>query len=137
MGAKKKKVEIEWSGQVRMLPGKKMVEAEKDVLDAIRTAVVRAGCMCMRNNIGAAKLGGHWVKFGLAKGSGDLICIVPPSGRFLSIEVKRPKKDATTPERVKDQAQWAEMVRMMGGVAGIAKSVADALDLVAEAKGLP
>lgn len=131
--AKSKKVETEWSGQTRLLPGPKLIESEKSVLDAIRTAVVAAGCICMRNNVGATKAAGRFIRWGLGKGSADLICVVPPHGRFLGIEVKRPKKSETTP----DQLVWAEGIRRYGGVAGVAKNVGEAMLLVAEAKRLP
>ena len=128
-----KKPSVEFTGQERLLPGPKMVEMERDVLDQIRTAVIAAGCVCMRNNSGASKIGRRFIRWGLGKGSADLICIVPPFGRFLGLEVKRPKHSEVTP----DQIVWAQGVRRYGGVAGIVKNVDEALALVAEAKRLP
>jgi hypothetical protein len=68
---------------------------------------------------------------GMAVGSADLIGIVGPHGRFLSIEVK------TAKGRVSEaQEDWARIVRSRGGVAGIARSVEDALELVEKARRL-
>lgn len=67
---------------------------------------------------------------GLAVGSADLIGLVPPSGRFIAIECKRPKGGRVT-ER---QRAWLDVVRRCGGVAGIARSVDEAMTLVDEAR---
>jgi len=128
-----KKPALEFTGQARLLPGPKLVEMERDVLDQVRTAVVAAGCICMRNNVGAQKVGKRFIRYGLGKGSADLICIVPPYGRFLGLEIKRPKGSVVTPE----QATWAEAVRRYGGVTGVVKNVSEAMLLVAEARRLP
>ena len=83
-----------------------------------------------RNNTGSIKgQRGRPVQFGLAVGSADLIGIVAPWGRLLSIEVKS-ADGRVRPEQVK----WAELVRRFGGVAGVARSVAEAMALVEEAR---
>jgi hypothetical protein len=69
------------------------------------------------------------VKSGLAVGSADLIGIVAPYGRLLSIEVKGPKTRIT-----EDQHDWARIIREFGGVSGFARSVDEAMALVDEAR---
>ncbi len=66
---------------------------------------------------------------GLAVGSADLIGLVPPTGRFLAIECKRPNGGRLS-ER---QRAWLDVVRRCGGIAGIARSVEEAIALVTEA----
>ena len=63
--------------------------------------------------------------FGLCVGSSDIIGITP-SGKFLAIEVKTPKGRAT-----KEQLRFIEAVKSAGGIGGIARSVEDALKLIA------
>jgi len=79
---------------------------------------------------------GRPVQFGLARGSADLIgwrtVVVTPDmvgqrlAVFTSIEVKTPR-GRLTPE----QHNWLHAVRTAGGIAGVARSVADAIHLVA------
>jgi hypothetical protein len=75
------------------------------------------------------------VSFGLCKGSADLIgwkrVTVTPDmvgqqvAVFLSIEVK------TLTGRIRpEQQQWLDAVQAAGGIAGVARSVDDALDLL-------
>lgn len=72
------------------------------------------------------------IKSGLAVGSADLIGIVLPFGRFLSIEVKSDSGRMT-----QAQTDWIKIVRSFGGVAGVARNVEEALALVEEARALP
>jgi hypothetical protein len=78
------------------------------------------------------------VSFGLARGSADLIgwtirTVTPEMvgqqvAVFTSIEVKTPTG------RVKpEQQQWLDAVQSAGGIAGVARSVEDALRLTREA----
>jgi hypothetical protein len=87
-----------------------------------------------RNNTGSLPdpKTGRPIQFGLARGSSDLVgwrtvTITPDMvgqqlAVFTAIEVKTPKGRATPEQRA-----WLEAVRCAGGVAGIARSVADAL----------
>lgn len=128
-----KKRQEDWTGQIHLVPGPKLIELEKDTQEQIRLAVEACGVMVMRNNNGVAKFGKHWVRYGLGNGSADLILCVPPHGRLCGIEVKRPKGGVES-ER---QRLWHEHIRMMGGVAGFARNITEALKLVAEARELP
>lgn len=83
-----------------------------------------------RNNTGQIKDSrGVPVTFGLCKGSSDLIGIVAPHGRLLAIECKSPDGQVRP-----EQVMFIELVRKFGGVAGVARSVDEALELVKEAR---
>ena len=89
-----------------------------------------------RNNTGTLRdANGRPVQFGLAKGSADLIgwttrTITPDMvgqrvAVFTSIEVKTATGRVST-----EQRQWLEAVQAAGGIAGVARSVDDALRIV-------
>lgn len=102
-------------------------EKEAPIKARIRTALVEAGCIVWVHDVDY-RLG----KTGLGRGTSDLVCIVPPHGRFLGVEVKRP---GYSPSDVRvDQRRWLDAVRKFGGVSGIATDVASALALVNEAR---
>ena len=89
-----------------------------------------------RNNTGTLRdINGRPVTFGLCKGSADLIgwrtVTVTPEmvgqqiAVFTSIEVK------STSGRVKPEQQtWMQAVAAAGGIAGIARSVGEAMDIL-------
>ena len=62
---------------------------------------------------------------GLAVGSCDLIGIQAGTGRFFGIEVKTPKGRVS-----KEQKNFIEHVKKMGGLAGIARTPEEALNLL-------
>lgn len=110
--------------------------SERDIQNAIRLAVGSLpDVRLFRNNVGTLEDSrGVPVKFGLAPGSADLIGIVAPHGRFLSIECKKPKH-RTNKRRAELQSNWARMVEAFGGVAGRdVQSVEDAMALVGRAR---
>jgi hypothetical protein len=91
------------------------------------------GCRLFRNNTGAIKdENGRLVRFGLCKGSSDLIGLKPTVitpemvGKtvaiFTAIEVKTPTGKATP-----EQIHFIDRVKALGGIAGIARSVEDVL----------
>lgn len=116
---------------------------------AIMLKLSEADCIVWRNNTAGAYVGkvlhkagdqvtlgnAHLVQFGLCKGSADLIGITPVTitqdmvgstvGAFTAIEVKT-KTGRASPE----QLQFIEAVRAAGGIAGLARSPADALELL-------
>jgi hypothetical protein len=106
----------------------KKPEREQPIKVRIKRALLDAGCMAMIHNID-----NRLMHTGLdSRGVSDLICIVPPLGVFLAIEVKRPKY---SPSDVSDaQRAFLAAVRHFGGVSGIASCVEDALALVDEAR---
>lgn len=83
-----------------------------------------------RNNTGAMPIdapgGRRFIRFG-AKGSPDIMAILPPNGRFLAIEVKGPRgvlSDA--------QKEFLSAVQNRGGYTIVAKSVDDVERFFAE-----
>jgi hypothetical protein len=100
---------------------------EQDIQRLIMLALSEAGCLIFRNNVGVLKnAAGIPIRFGLAVGSSDLIGIAP-GGRFLAVEIKTPTGKATP-----EQLRFIEAVRSRGGIAGIARSPAEALALLAQ-----
>lgn len=100
---------------------------ESDIQRLIMLALSEAGCLIWRNNTGVLKnAAGIPIKFGLCVGSSDLIGIAP-GGRFLAVEIKTPT-GKPTPE----QTRFIEAVRARGGIAGIARSPAEALALLTQ-----
>ncbi len=122
----------EWNGQavLEYEPPARQVEGEKSLMTRIVTAVAASGVIVMRNNVGVAKMAGGFVRYGLGPGSPDLICIVPPFGKFLGLEVKRPKRGRVEAH----QERWHAMARRYGAVCGVVDSVEAALALVEEAR---
>jgi hypothetical protein len=134
MSKRSSKPKETWTGQ-RILDGVP-TERPADVVEATVLGKIRAvlekmpDVHVMRNSVGAVRSGSRWIKYGLARGSSDLVAIVAPHGRWLCIEVKRPKGSRYE----KDQLQWLENMRAMGAVAGVCTTVEQAVALVAEAR---
>jgi hypothetical protein len=112
--------------------------SEQRIQQEIRLAISKGDCRVFRNNTGTLRdANGRPVQFGLCKGSADLIgwrtiTITPEMvgqqvAVFTSIEVKTP-----TGRVQPEQKQWLEAVQAAGGIAGIARSVEDALRIVTE-----
>ena len=110
--------------------------SEQQIQQHIRLACSTGDTRLFRNNTGTLKdQNGRPVQFGLCKGSADLIgwkrVTVTPDmvgqqvAVFLSIEVKTP-----TGRIRPEQQQWLDAVQAAGGIAGVARSVDDALDLL-------
>jgi len=107
--------------------------SEQSIQQHIRLTCSTGATRLFRNNTGTLRdQHGRPVSFGLCKGSADLIgwrtvTITPEMvgqqvAVFTSIEVKTPTG------RVKpEQQQWMDAVQAAGGIAGVARSVEDAL----------
>jgi hypothetical protein len=110
--------------------------SEQTIQQHIRLACSIGTCRLFRNNTGTLRdINGRPVTFGLCKGSADLIgwttrTITPEMvgqqiAVFTSIEVK------SSSGRVKpEQQQWLNAVQAAGGIAGVARSVGEAMDLL-------
>lgn len=98
---------------------------EANIQRLIMMAVSEAGCLVWRNNVGTLKnQAGIPIKFGLCVGSSDLIG-VHYSGRFMAIEVK------TETGRIRpEQITFIDAVNKRGGIAGVCRSVEDAIKLI-------
>lgn len=111
---------------------------ESDIQNAIMIALSSAGCTVWRQNVGTGwqgrmsrTKGGSVIlddprplHAGLCVGSSDIIGITQ-DGRFLAVEVKTPTGRVT-----EDQIRFIDAIRRKGGVAGVARSVEDALLLL-------
>lgn len=107
------------------------IEPERSLLARIKQAVsVVGGVHVMRNAKWKGKVSGRWVDAGLEDGSSDLVAIVAPLGRWLCLEVKRAKGGVVDP----GQEKWLAKMRAHGAVAGVVRSVEEALALVQEAR---
>jgi hypothetical protein len=109
---------------------------EQQIQQHIRIACSTGATRLFRNNTGTLKdQHGRPVQFGLCKGSADLIgyrtvTITPEMvgqqvAVFTSVEVKTPIGRLRP-----DQQAWMETVQSAGGIAGVARSVEDALQIV-------
>lgn len=109
--------------------------AERDIQAEIWEAVGKFSVM-FRNNVGAMKNHkGQWVRYGLVKGSSDLIGWTPvvittemvgqTVAVFSAIEVKTVKGKPT-----ESQLYFIGRVRGDGGYAGIARNVNDAIKVI-------
>lgn len=129
---RKKKIATDFRGQVVMdhLPPRARVESEASLKLRVTVALATAGALVFRNNVGAIKKGARWIVYGLGKGSADLVCMVPPYGRWLCVELKRQKYGLIS----EDQKKWIDTVRRYGAVAGVVRSPEEALELLAQAR---
>jgi hypothetical protein len=115
-----------------------VANAETTLQQQIRLAVgTRSDLKLFRNQVGSLPdpRTGRLVTFGLAKGSADLIgwrtITVTPEmvgqqlAVFTSLEIKTPSGRLSPA-----QTHWLNAVRSAGGIAGVARSVADAVVIV-------
>ena len=107
-------------------------ESEKSVEIQVRVALAAAGVMVMKHTVEICYQCGARPsrRAGLGTGCSDLVCIVPPFGRALFIEMKKPKGGVVSEE----QKLFLAVVRRFGGVSGRARSVDEAMALVEEAR---
>lgn len=104
--------------------------SEAALQHAIRLAVgALPGVALWRNETGQAQHGRAVVRYGLCRGSADLIGLVSPSGRFLALEVKSPRGRVSA-----EQKLFLDLVTRMGGVGRVVRSVDEALAAVEEAR---
>lgn len=115
-----------------------MANAETTLQQQIRLALgTHPQARLFRNQVGSLPdpRTGRLVTFGLARGSADLIgwrtIVVTPEmvgtriAVFTSLEIKTPTGRLTPAQR-----HWQQAVLQAGGVAGVARSVSDALAIV-------
>ena len=115
--------------------------SEQRIQQEIRLALGNGSVRLWRNNTGCLKdQQGRPVRFGLCKGSSDLIGLrsitIGPEhvgqtlAVFAAVEVKTPT-GRTTP----DQRAFIDAVAGMGGLAGVARSVEDAAQILRVDRG--
>ncbi len=88
-----------------------------------------------RNNVGGGIVNGHWIDWGLQKGSSDLVGIHrhivtendigTDIGRFFCVEIKTP-----TGRMRPEQKKWIEVIKSFGGIAEICRSKEEAEELL-------
>lgn len=109
---------------------------ESDAQSLIRQQVGNGPVRLFRNNVGATRdARGRLIRYGLAKGSADLIGwltrkitqddVGETIAQFVSIEVK-----SSSGKPRPDQIAWQDAVNQAGGRAGIARSVEDAVKII-------
>lgn len=111
---------------------------ERDILNIVWEGLAKFGSVMFRNNVGAFKPGyvvKRFIRFGLFKGSGDLIgwtsvevtqdMVGKKVAIFTSVETKTLKGKAR-----KDQLYWIGRVKGDGGYAGVARGLEDAQRIV-------
>ena len=100
----------------------KPLEADslREVMQALKTHELLA--WWERQNTGAAKVGGRFIKYGWI-GCSDILGQLK-DGRLLAVECKRPKGGKLS----SDQLHFLDMVRNHGGVAFVATNLHDVLD---------
>ena len=114
------------------------MNAETDLQQRIRLALgTQHDLRIFRNQVGSLPdpRTGRLAQFGLARGSADLIgwrtIVVTPEmvgqriAVFTSLEIKTPTGRLTPVQR-----NWLGAVDQAGGIAGVARSVADAVNLL-------
>lgn len=106
-----------------------MSKLEKVIEAEIRVALSQAHVQCWKHRVETCPACGARPKRGqgLGLGASDLICIVPPYGRFLAIECKRPETRSRTTD---EQKAWLKQVIKYGGMSGVATSVEEAFALL-------
>lgn len=103
---------------------------EAPILQAIRIALGRLPDLRLwRNECGVAKHAGRFVRYGLVRGSADLVGILGPAGRLFALEVKAPGGKLTN-----EQAAWLALVRRFGGFGCVAHSVDEAVSAYQRAR---
>lgn len=106
------------------------MSTEEHVIQQRIRAAISSEARCWRNNVGQLlNEKGIPVRYGLAVGSSDLVGLVRPSGRMFCLEIKTAAGKASP-----EQLAWLETIRRFGGVAGICRSVDDAIAIVELAK---
>ena len=81
------------------------------------------------NSSGVATFGKAKVRYGLAKGSADLVGILAPSGRFVAIEVKTGQAVTTA-----EQVLFLALVRRNGGFAAVVRSLEEGFAAIERAR---
>ena len=88
---------------------------ESMILKACLQLLALRGIVAWRNNSGARKIEGRYVRFG-AVGSADILGVLP-GGRFLAVEVKAGRGRLT-----EAQASWHAIMREQGAACFVVRS---------------
>jgi hypothetical protein len=109
--------------------------SESVILHAVRAALLSDGrVMLWRNNTGADTVEAkhtmprRFIRYGLGKGSADLVGLVRGSARFVTFEIKSEHGRVS-----REQQLWGTAVRAAGGFYAVVRSVEEALRALEEA----
>lgn len=91
-------------------------------LNEVRDMLLQGSLHAAQSRLESFTKRAQWVSYGLCKGSADLIGIIKPIGRFFALELKTLKGKLT-----EEQQLFINLVNAMGGYAGVARSVEQAL----------
>lgn len=98
---------------------------ESLIQNQIRVELSKAGHTVFRINVGKVKMkDGRWFETGAPKGFSDLFGF-RPDGRIFFIEVKN-----ETGKLRPEQKKFIENMQSRGALAGVARSVEDAMEIV-------
>ncbi len=101
------------------------IKTEHDIQNEIRLGLAEKGIMCFRANVGRVKMkDGRWFDTGLPKGFCDLFGF-RKDGQIFFIEVKNGTGRAS-----EKQINFMNLVKENGALAGIARSVEDAMKII-------
>jgi hypothetical protein len=101
-----------------------MARAENAVVAACLQLLEFTNIPAWRNNSGAMKFGGRFVRFG-ATGSPDIFAIVPPGGRLLGCECK-----TAAGRQTQSQKDFQAAMERAGAVYVLARSVDDLMGVL-------
>ena len=100
-------------------------KSEHDIQSLIRLELTKLGIPCFRINVGKVKMkDGRWFSTGAPKGFPDLFGF-RSDGRIFFIEVKN-ETGKVRPE----QEKFIEQMKKRGALAGVARSVEEAMEIV-------
>ena len=109
--------------------------SEHQIRNQIIEILRYSGYYAWTNNVGALKTQ-HTDKYGVTRahmtrfgkpGFSDIFAIQPQTGRFVALEVKRPKTRKNT---TRWQEDFINIVKMQGGIAAVVCSVEEVAELL-------
>lgn len=109
-------------------------QREQDIVNACLQLLRLRGVLAWRQNSGAFtgeyKGKKRFVQFNGIKGCSDILAVLPPCGRFLAVEAKRPGEKPTP-----HQSAFLASVEAMGGVAVVVSDVMQLEHVLSEVLG--
>ncbi len=103
------------------------IPLEKDVQKTCLEWLALWGATAIRVNSGVMAVEKRRVKFNDQPGCSDVLACLPPDGRMLALELKRPGRDRTDPKRAAEQDSFRRKVVKSGGLAIVARSLDELL----------
>ncbi len=98
---------------------------EKVIQKAILKWLTETNILHWRQNSGTVFAGGRVIRLG-EEGLPDIVCVIPPNGHFLGLEVKSAKGKIRPA-----QAEFADRIRSIGGSYVVVRTLEQAMRAVA------